>query len=130
MQNIIKNVINRGGYDLTAILRKVDTLWAEGQLTDEERTELAELARTGANVSDSADLFAKLNDLEKRVRALEDGSDNGSEAEDFPKYTAGKWYYNGDQCSFEGVNYKCIAPDGQVCTWSPKEYPAYWEKVK
>lgn len=41
----------------------------------------------------------------------------------------GKWYYNGDKITFEGVKYKCIAPDGVVCMWSPKEYPVYWELV-
>ena len=43
------------------------------------------------------------------------------------KYVVGKWYYNGDKCSFEGVNYVCIAPEGATCVWSPKDYPAYWE---
>lgn len=28
-----------------------------------------------------------------------------------------------------GSVYTCIAPAGVVCTWSPDEYPAYWEKV-
>ena len=36
---------------------------------------------------------------------------------------------NGDKITFEGGKYKCIAPDGVVCVWSPKEYPVYWELV-
>ena len=40
MYQIIKNVIERGGYDLTAILQKVNTLWANGNITDEQYDEL------------------------------------------------------------------------------------------
>ena len=126
MKAIIKNVINRGGYDLTAILRKVDTLWAEGRLSDEERAELAERARNGARVGDSVDVVAKLIDLEKRVKALEVGE---SSTEEYSEYVVGAYYYNGDKVSFEGVNYICIAPENAVCVWSPKDYPAYWQEV-
>lgn len=126
MKAIIKNVISRGGYDLTAILRKVDTLWAEGRLSDEERAELTRLARNGADVTASVDVVAKLVDLEKRVKALEG---NESTTEEYPEYVVGAYYYNGDKVSFEGVNYVCIAPENTVCVWSPKDYPAYWQEV-
>lgn len=39
-------------------------------------------------------------------------------------------YYNGDKVTFEGSKYICIAPDGVACTWSPTQYPTYWEKVE
>ena len=126
MYSIIKNVISRGEYDLTAILRKIDILWGEGQISDDERAELTELARNNANVSGSIDVVAKILDLEKRIAALESGADHTQEIEEFK---VGKSYYNGDIVSFEGEIYICIAPDGAVCVWSPKDYPAYWEKV-
>lgn len=126
MYSIIKNVISRGGYDLTSVLRKVDTLWAEGQISDDERAELTELARSGADVRGSIDVVSKLLDLEKRVAALEDGGDT---SEEYPEFVVGKSYYNGDAVSFEGASYVCTAPDGAVCVWSPKDYPAYWEAV-
>ncbi len=127
MYQIIKNVIERGGYDLSAILTKIDTLWVNGSLTDEQRTELIGLARSNGDAKYSADVIAKLNDLETRVRALED-TGTAEPAEEYPEYVAGKWYYNGDKCSFENENYICIAPAGTVCVWSPTEYPAYWQK--
>ena len=71
--------------------------------------------------------LAKMEELEQRVRALETGSTEPGEA--YPDYVVGKWYYSGDKITFEGVKYKCIAPDGAVCTWSPTEYPTYWELV-
>ena len=127
MYQIIKNVIERGGYDLSAILTKIDTLWASGSLTDEQRTELIGLARSNGDARYSADIIAKLNDLETRIRALENASTTEPTVE-YPEYVAGKWYYNGDKCSFENGNYICIAPAGTVCVWSPTEYPAYWQK--
>jgi hypothetical protein len=50
--------------------------------------------------------------------------------EEYLKYQVEKQYYTGDNIYFEGENYVCIAPEGTVCVWSPKDYPAYWEKVK
>lgn len=50
-------------------------------------------------------------------------------ADEYPEYVPGKRYRNGDKCSFEGFNYRCTAPEDQVCTWSPAEYPDYWEIV-
>lgn len=124
MYFIIKNVISRGGYDLSAVLLKIDTVWAEGKLTDEQRDELMGLARKGANADKSIDLIAKITELEERIRVLE-GTLSG---EDYQEYTPGKWYYNGDTCHFEGANYVCIAPQGTPCVWNPAEYPAYWNR--
>ena len=126
MYNIVKNVLNNGGYDLTAMLKKIDTLWAKGKLTDTEYEELNSIARGGAKPEYSIDMIAKLEEIDKRLSAIENGSQI-TEPEEYPEYVAGKWYYNGDKVSFEGKNYVCIAPEGTVCVWSPKDYPAYWE---
>lgn len=80
-----------------------------------------------ANVLVKLEELAKLEELEQRVRALETGSTEPGET--YPDYVAGKWYYNGDKITFEGGKYKCIAPAGVVCVWSPTEYPPYWEMV-
>ena len=91
---------------------------------------LLNLLREGENNADTAqevNMLAKLEELEQRVKALETGNTEPGEA--YPDYVVGKWYYNGDKITFEGGKYNCIAPDGAVCTWSPKEYPAYWELV-
>ena len=134
MYKIIKNVIGRGGFDLTTILTKIDTLWGEDKLTDEQREELLTLARGGASTGDSVDLLAKITELEQRVRALESANaepDAGDEpATDAPEFVVGKWYYAGDKVTFEGKAYTCVAPDGTTCVWSPKDYPAYWEVVQ
>ena len=127
MYDVIRDVINSRRYVLADMLHKIDTLWAQGDLDDEQRTELIALEQGNADTAQEVNMLAKLEELEQRVRALETGSTEPGEA--YPDYVVGKWYYNGDKITFEGGKYKCIAPDGVVCVWSPKEYPAYWELV-
>ena len=146
MKNIIRNVISKKSYELSDMLKKIDTLWIQGSFSDEEKEELISLARENAEVQQSIDVLLKLEELDKRIKALEDakGNNPGEDAKEEPKeegeeegeeeteeitydeYVVGKWYYNGDVVMFEGKAYECIAPDGQVCTWSPSEYPVYW----
>lgn len=131
MYNAIKNVLEQGDYNLKDMLDKIDLLWAKTKLTNEEYEELVTLARGGAQAEHGIDVFAKLEELDKRVAAIEKG--NGGKVTpdaEYPEYQDGKWYYKGDKCFFEGANYTCIAPDGTVCVWSPSAYPAYWEKVE
>lgn len=125
MYGIIQNVINRGGYDLSAMLTKIDTLWVQGSLSDLQREELLEAARAGANPAGSVELLAKLEELDRRVRALETAGGGGEEV---APYVAGNWYYAGDRCVFEGAVYTCVAPDGVVCVWSPADFPSYWQR--
>ena len=132
MKTIFENVINRGMFDLKGLLKKIDTFNIEGKLTDEDRDELYTKAREAANVANSVDVIAKVAELEQRVLALENaGADNDTATGETTaeEYVVGKWYYNGDKVMFEGTEYTCIAPEGVVCTWSPAEYPAYWDKA-
>ena len=129
MYQIIKNVIERGGYDLTVILQKVKTLWANGNITDEQYDELLGLARNGAQPKDSIDIIASRDQLESHLPSLESSTHNETPTEEYPEFVVGKWYYNGDKCSFSGKNYICTAPTGTVCVWSPTDYPAYWKEV-
>lgn len=127
MYEVIKAAINDGGYKLENMLSRIRTFAAKGLISAEEMAELEEYAREHATVRNDTDLFDKVMELEMRVRALEETG--GGSAAEYPKYTPGKWYRNGDTCSENGGNYICIAPDSVVCTWSPSEYPAYWKKV-
>lgn len=135
MYAIVKACIQAGGYDLSALLVKIDTLWVQGSLTDDQRTQLRSLAQGGATLGGSVDVLAKLEEHDRRLKALENaqqGEDGTTAAED---YVPGKWYYNGDTVLWEGTVYTCTAPadDGNgnrvVCTWSPADYPAYWQEV-
>ena len=127
MKTIFENVIARGDYDLAELLKKIDVYHIAGRLSDAERDELYEKARTGANPAESVDVLAKIAELERRVKALEERQDSGTGSTDVPdEYVVGKWYYKDDKVMYDGKKYTCTAPDGVVCVWSPAEYPAYW----
>lgn len=129
MYDIIKRVIQSGGYKLSKVLDKIDLGWVDGSLTDEQRQELRQLAQNGASVSGEVDVLKYLKDLDRRVSAIEAGQAPESDREEYPPFVDGKWYYAGDKCSENGKNYICTAPAGDVCVWSPSTYPAYWEEV-
>ena len=118
-----------GTFDLTDMLGKINTHHIAGNLTDADREELIRKAREKADPFGGVNVMAKLQELEERVRMLEEAKATGGEAieETAPEYQVGKWYYNGDKVLFEGVVKTCTAPAGVVCTWSPAEYPAYWD---
>lgn len=126
MKEIFKTVIESGKFNLTDMLNKIDMHHISGKLSDEEREELIAMARQRASAEHSTDVFSKLLELEQRVTALESG--NTPTVSETPKeYVPGKWYYNGDKVMFKGKVRTCTAPEGVVCTWSPAEYPAYWD---
>ena len=130
MFDVAKNVIQSGNYKLTEMLDKLTTLWMEGQIDKEQRDELTQMAKQSPDARAELDVLSKLEDLDRRVMALEAGeSGGGVEPVEYPDYVAGKWYYNGDKMTYNGKRYTCIAPAGVVCVWSPDEYAPYWKEV-
>lgn len=132
MQKIIEKVIESRNYELSDILKKIDTLWVQGSITEEAKKILADKARNNANVQNSMDILAKLEELDKRVKALEAQAETETEEPteaSYPEYEVGKWYYRGNKVMFDGVAHECTAPEGVVCVWSPSEYPTYWEEL-
>ncbi len=136
MFNIIENVVKQGNFELKDILKKIDTFWLKGNLTDSEKDSLITLAQNKADVKYSIDVVAKFAELEMRIREIEeklngseDNTEEGTDEGKYPEYEVGKWYYKGNKISFEGAKYVCVAPEGMACVWSPKEHPAYWEVV-
>ena len=141
MKNVFIQAMNET-FDLVAMLARIDYHHIRGNLTDTDREELVALARDKANPFGGIDIAAKLQEFDARITALEkkhvdvENEDaGGTEGEEIPEepviadYVVGKWYYAGDQVMFDGAVYECIAPKGAVCTWSPSEYPAYWQAI-
>ena len=139
MYEVILNVIKSKRYELADMLTKIDTLWVQGSITEEQRLQLISDAQNNAMVENSIDVLKSLYDLNRRVAEVEkqiaelkeeENSDIPNEEEietpTYPPYVVGKWYENGDIVEFDGQIKKCIAPIGTVCVWSPTEYPAYW----
>ena len=131
MYEVTKNVILSGSFELSGILSKIDTLWLQGSLTDAERLELIELARSKADPSHSfAPLQAQIDALAERVARLEGGN---APAEEYPQYVqptgSHDAYHKGDKVTYNGKRYECIAPEGVAVVWDPDTYPDYWEAV-
>lgn len=128
MKNIIKTVIENEKFNLSDILKKIDKVWFENRISDDERENLVMLAQGNAKPENSVDVMNKFDEFEKRIRVIEEKIAEHSEdvTENAPAFVVGKWYYKGDVVAFEGKEYECVAPDGVVCTWNPVEYPVYW----
>jgi hypothetical protein len=134
MYEVILNVIKSKRYELADMLTKIDTLWVQGSITEEQRLSLISDAQNNAMVENSIDILNKLYELDRRVTALENKEvdkpvEDETEEITYPPYEAGKWYYKGDKVICADLPYECIAPDEVVCTWSPLEYPAYWQLI-
>ena len=140
MYQIVKTLIEAGGYDLADLLHRIDVLYARGRLTDEERENLYELARTGANPDDSLPdvtervgaVEERVAELEARVTAIEDGTMTpGSQGppaeEEWPEWvrptSKDEYYHKGDKVTFEGARYVC---DKNNVVVSPAEDPKSW----
>lgn len=139
MYGVLKNVISTKNYELSDMLKKIKTLWAQSDITDEQYTSLILDAQNNARTENSIDVLKSLYDLNRRVKELEEiikskiesgedgeGENDGEEVVTYPEYVPGDFYYNGSKITVDGKNYICTAPEGAVCVWSPSEYPAYW----
>ena len=137
MYTIIKNVIYSGRYELNDMLRKIDTIWVQGSLTDEERGELVELAQSNADPARSYaplqeqinQAFDRIKALEGRMAKLEAGEE--PEPEEWPEWVqptgAHDAYGMGDKVTYNGKHYVSKIA-GNV--WSPDAYPQGWEEVE
>lgn len=158
MFKIIEDVINAGRYSLNDILTKIDTIWIQGDLTDDEKTNLVNMAREHALPENSfAPLQKQIDILAIQVTSLKSEielhgkyietlntaiSNLGGEVtepeepvqEEYPPYVqptgAHDAYHRGDKITFNGKRYECISPEGVAVVWDPITYPAYWKEVK
>lgn len=139
MHDTIKDVIDSGRYELNDMLHKIDTLWVQGDLDDDQRDELVELARenatpeqTYAPIQEQIDqAFAQISALDTRIKALEAGGSEPTDPEpedEWPEWVqptgAHNAYSNGDKITYNGKHY-ISTMDGNV--WSPDAYPAGWQ---
>lgn len=147
MYDIIKTVIGSGRYELSDMLKKIDTIWLQGSLTDEQKSELEGLARQNAlpensyaSVQKQLDsIFANLGELATAIKAntdaitlMQGGTVIPPAKEEYPEYVkpagAHDAYNTGDKMTYtDGRRYICRM-DG--CVWGPDTYPDAWELVE
>ena len=78
IKSVFESAIN-GTFDLTDMLGKINTHHIAGNLTDIDREELIRKAREKADPFGGVDVMAKLQELEERVRTLEEAKATGGE---------------------------------------------------
>lgn len=156
MYEIIKSVINSKDYKLEDILYKINKMWIESAITEEEKTELDNLARENANAENSYaplqqqidstnvridNTNTRVDTLESRILKLEQANGQVAEepqepqeptepVEEYPPYKqptgAHDAYHIGDKITYNGKKYICKLDN---CVWTPDAYPAGWEEV-
>ena len=142
MYEIIKSVIESKDYELKDILYKINKMWIESAITEEEKTELDSLARQNALAENSyaplqeqiENIYNELANIKSRLDNLEqDGQEEPTEPEpvdEYPDYIqptgAHDAYNTGDKITYNGKKYVCKM-DG--CVWNPDTYPQGWEEV-
>lgn len=139
MYEIIETVINSGNFELNDIMKKIDIIWLQGGITDNERMQLIESARENAipeasyaPLQEQIDVLAeKISGQENRVEMLESGEPSVQPPvveDEWPEYKqptgAHDAYQAGDKITYNGKHYVCKM-DG--CVWTPDAYPAGWE---
>ena len=112
MYNSVLIVIQSGEYNLSDLIKKIDTLWLKSYLTDDERESLTKLAIEKASPDSELPSFSeRMAALEKRVSKLEgnlsSGGDSGSS--DWPEWVrptgAHNAYTKGSQVTHNGKRY-------------------------
>jgi hypothetical protein len=68
---IYKTVISTGEYRISDMEERIETVYAQGKISAEERAELLSLASDHARDALQIDVVAKLADLENRIAVLE-----------------------------------------------------------
>lgn len=136
MYTIIEAVINSKVYELNDILKKIDTIWLQGGITDEEKNSLIAKAQENADGEQSYlplqeqinKLFTIIDSISERVAVLE-----GREAaitEEYPEFAqpSGKHdaYNKGDKITYNGKKYECVKNN---VMWSPDVNPKCWKEV-
>lgn len=141
MYDIIKSVIDAGRYELADMLRKIDAVWIQSNITDDQKEELVALARQKASPENSyapwqeqiTVVYAELAKLKAEIALLknsgsESGEASGDTTEEYPEYVqptgAHDAYNTGDKITYNGKQYVCLM-DG--CVWNPDTYPQGWK---
>lgn len=71
MYESIKNIIEKGNYELADILEKINTVWLKSYITKEQMEELEALAREKANIDNSIDVINKLKEIDSKMQEFD-----------------------------------------------------------
>ena len=138
-----QTIINAGGYNLADITERIKTMYAMGELTEDEMKQLLDSAAANANqdamLPDMSErvgaLETRIAEVEERVGKLEAGGVEQGEpeepADEWPEWvrpTSKDTQYNkGDKVTFNGRHYMCVKNNVSA---SPDEDPKRWQLVE
>lgn len=148
MFDFIKNLIEKGNFELKDIIYKINKMYVENHLTEEQKQELEGLARERANPKNSyaemdkqlEDIWTAIKEMRKdfeKFKAEQSGEELPEEEEiiepeatEYPDWVQPNGAHDsfniGDIVRFNGKLYES-AIDGNV--WSPEVYPAVWVEI-
>lgn len=130
MYEIIKNVIEAKDYKLEDMLYKIAKMYIESRITEAQKDELDNLARSNAKAENNYDIQKQLDEIFMRLDKLESKDTENVEQEEYKEYKqpsgAHDSYKVGDRILFNDKKYICKLDN---CVWSPETYPTAWEEV-
>ena len=136
-------IINAGGYDLTDLTQRIKTLYAMGELSEDEMTQLLDSAAANANQDAMLpDMSERVGALETRIAAVEERigklEAGGMESVE-PEEPVDEWpewvrptskdtqYRKGNKVTFNGRHYVC---EKNNVSSSPDEDKKSWRLVE
>ena len=145
MYDVIKLVIDAGGYSLPDVLAKIEREWVLGRLADEERDQLIDAARANATPEGSmAPLHERMEAVELAMKAAQESIEamdarlktlEGQEppeppvVDEWPEFVrptgAHDAYPMGAKITYKGKRYVSLV---DANCWPPDEYPQGWQE--
>lgn len=132
MFEAIKMAIKSPECKLEEVLKKIDIFFMENKITENERNELIEMARTNAIPENSYDTQKQFDNIFERLEKLESfhkPEQPIEPSEEYPEFVQPTGvhdaYKTGDKITFKGKKYICKMDN---CVWSPEVYPQGWEE--
>lgn len=138
MFDLIKQVIESKDYKLEDMLYKINKMYIEEFITEQEKTELDNLARENADPVNSYasiqeqinNIYLEIDKIKETINELKGTEEPGPDEEEYKEFvqpTGAHDAYNiGDKIIYNGKKYICKQDN---CVWSPEVYPSAWEEV-
>lgn len=147
MYEIIKNIIENGIFRVNDLTNKIDTLWTESKLSDDERNQLIQMMtdylNPGSEAPELKELYerleARVTALEADVQVLKGGEEPGGEEEP-GTVTVPAWepwdgisnkYQYGAVVTHNGKYFLNVL-QGMQNTWEPESAGVderYWKEI-